>query len=242
VINIVIPMAGLGSRFLSAGYKKAKPFIDVEGSSMIVRVLENLTYLDARYILIARREHIELESKLIKEITKKFNAVFIPIDNVTEGTACTVLFAKKYINNSTPLLVANSDQIIDIKIEEFIDNCLERGLDGSILSFIEKDKNPKWSFAKVNSNGLVEEVKEKEPISEIATVGIYLFAKGSLFVNGAIDMIIRNDRSNGEFYTCPVYNYLIKDGFKVNVYNIDPIKMHGLGTPSDLKKYLGRLK
>jgi UDP-N-acetylglucosamine diphosphorylase / glucose-1-phosphate thymidylyltransferase / UDP-N-acetylgalactosamine diphosphorylase / glucosamine-1-phosphate N-acetyltransferase / galactosamine-1-phosphate N-acetyltransferase len=238
MINIAIPMAGLGSRFSSAGYKKAKPFIDVEGSPMIVRVLENLAYLDARYILIARREHIELESELVEEITKKFNAVFVPIDNVTEGSACTVLFAKKYIDNSTPLLVANSDQIIDIKIEEFIDNCLERGLDGSILSFIDKDKDPKWSFAKVDSNGLVTQVREKEPISEIATVGIYLFAKGSLFVNGAIDMIIENDRSNGEFYTCPIYNYLVKDGFKVGIYNIDPIQMHGLGTPSDLKKYL----
>jgi UDP-N-acetylglucosamine diphosphorylase / glucose-1-phosphate thymidylyltransferase / UDP-N-acetylgalactosamine diphosphorylase / glucosamine-1-phosphate N-acetyltransferase / galactosamine-1-phosphate N-acetyltransferase len=241
MINIVVPMAGLGSRFSSEGYKKAKPFVDVGGSPMIVRVLENLAYLDARYVLIARREHMELESELVEDITKKFNAVFIPIDNVTEGTACTVLFAKKYIDNSEPLLVANSDQIIDIKIEEFIDNCLERGLDGSILSFIDKDKNPKWSFAKVDSGGLVTQVREKEPISEIATVGIYLFAKGSLFVNGAIDMIIENDRSNGEFYTCPVYNYLIKDRLKVGIYNIDPLQMHGLGTPSDLKKYLGEL-
>lgn len=238
MINIVIPMAGLGSRFVSAGYKKPKPFIDVGGVPMIIKVLRNLNYPGARYILVARREHIELEFNLVEKIKQEFNAVFIPIDDVTEGTACTVLFARKYINNGVPLLIANSDQLVDIKIEEFIDDCTNRDLNGSILSFIDKDKNPKWSFAKTDGNGFVTQVKEKDPISEVATVGVYMFNRGSLFVNGAIDMIIENDRSGGEFYTCPVYNYLIRDGFKIGIYNIDELQMHGLGTPSDLKKYL----
>ena len=238
MINIVIPMAGLGSRFVSAGYKKPKPFIDVGGVPMIIKVLRNLNYPGARYILVARREHIELEFNLVEKIKQEFNAVFIPIDDVTEGTACTVLFARKYINNGVPLLIANSDQLVDIKIEEFIDDCINRDLNGSILSFIDKDKNPKWSFAKTDGNGFVTQVKEKDPISEVATVGVYMFNRGSLFVNGAIDMIIENDRSGGEFYTCPVYNYLIRDGFKIGIYNIDELQMHGLGTPSDLKKYL----
>ena len=238
MINIVIPMAGLGSRFVSAGYKKPKPFIDVGGVPMIIKVLRNLNYPGARYILVARREHIELEFNLVEKIKQEFNAVFIPIDDVTEGTACTVLFARKYINNDAPLLIANSDQLVDIKIEEFIDDCTNRDLNGSILSFIDKDKNPKWSFAKTDGNGFVTQVKEKDPISEVATVGVYMFNRGSLFVNGAIDMIIENDRSGGEFYTCPVYNYLIRDGFKIGIYNIDELQMHGLGTPSDLKKYL----
>ena len=238
MINIVIPMAGLGSRFVSAEYKKPKPFIDVGGVPMIIKVLRNLNYPGARYILVARREHIELEFNLVEKIKQEFNAVFIPIDSVTEGTACTVLFARKYINNDAPLLIANSDQLVDIKIEEFIDDCTNRDLNGSILSFIDKDKNPKWSFAKTDGNGFVTQVKEKDPISEVATVGVYMFNRGSLFVNGAIDMIIENDRSGGEFYTCPVYNYLIRDGFKIGIYNIDELQMHGLGTPSDLKKYL----
>jgi UDP-N-acetylglucosamine diphosphorylase / glucose-1-phosphate thymidylyltransferase / UDP-N-acetylgalactosamine diphosphorylase / glucosamine-1-phosphate N-acetyltransferase / galactosamine-1-phosphate N-acetyltransferase len=238
MINIVIPMAGLGSRFVSAEYKKPKPFIDVGGVPMIIKVLRNLNYPGARYILVARREHIELEFNLVEKIKQEFNAVFIPIDDVTEGTACTVLFARKYINNGVPLLIANSDQLVDIKIEEFIDDCINRDLNGSILSFIDKDKNPKWSFVKTDDNGFVTQVKEKDPISEVATVGVYMFNRGSLFVNGAIDMIIENDRSGGEFYTCPVYNYLIRDGFKIGIYNIDELQMHGLGTPSDLKKYL----
>ena len=160
MINIVIPMAGQGSRFAKAGYEKPKPFIDVDGKPMIVRVLENLAYPDARYILIARREHIEKEAELVAQIEKEFNAIFIPIDKLTEGTACTVLYARKYINNDEPLLIANSDQIVDMNIADFIDDCKDRNLDGSILTFIDHYKDPKWSFAKLDENSLVTEVKE----------------------------------------------------------------------------------
>ncbi|SQE24935.1 lipopolysaccharide biosynthesis protein [Campylobacter jejuni subsp. doylei] len=233
-MNIVIPMAGLGSRFAKAGFDKPKPFIDVLGKPMIVRVLENLKYKGARYILIARKEHLIKEKKLVDEIKNNFNVEFIAINKLTEGTACTVLYARKYINNNTPLMIANSDQIVDINIADFINDSFKRGLDGSILTFIDKEKNPKWSFAKLN-NDLVVEVKEKETISEFATVGIYFFNEGKIFVESAIDMIIENDRVNNEFYTCPVYNYAIKNGVKIGIYNIDFSKMHGIGTPEDLE-------
>lgn len=237
-INIVIPMAGLGSRFANVGYDKPKPFIDVEGKSMIVRVLDNLSYPDANYILIGRKEHLEREKNLVKEIEKEYNATFIGIDKLTEGTACTVLYARKYINNDLPLLIANSDQIVDTSIPDFINDSFDRSLDGSILTFKDLELNPKWSFAKLNDDNLVIEVKEKEAISEFATVGIYFFNKGSDFVNSAVDMIIENDRVNNEFYTCPVYNYLIKDEARIGIYNIEYSKMHGIGTPEDLTEYL----
>ncbi|EHN6902979.1 glycosyltransferase family 2 protein [Campylobacter jejuni] len=239
-MNIVIPMAGLGSRFAKAGFDKPKPFIDVLGKSMIVRVLENLKYKDTRYILIARKEHLIKEKKLVDEIKNNFNVEFIAIGKLTEGTACTVLYARKYINNDAPLMIANSDQIVDIDITDFINDSFKRGLDGSILTFVDKEKNSKWSFAKLN-NDLVVEVKEKEAISNFATVGIYFFNKGKIFVESAIDMIIENDRVNNEFYTCPVYNYAIKNGAKIGIYNIDFSQMHGIGTPEDLEKYINHL-
>ena len=238
MINIVIPMAGEGSRFVKSGYQKPKPFIDVDGKPMIVRVLENLDYPDARYILIARKEHMEKEKELVEQIEKEFNAIVIPIDKLTEGTACTVLYARKYINNNEPLLIANSDQIVDMDIADFIDDCSDNKLDGSILTFVDEFKDPKWSFAKIDKNNLVTKVKEKVVISEYATVGIYLFSKGEYFVNSTIDMIIENERVNGEFYTCPTYNYAIKENAKIGIYNIDFKQMHGIGTPDDLNYYL----
>lgn len=238
MINVVIPMAGLGSRFANAGYKKPKPFIDVNGLPMISRVLENLKIPSAKYYLIANKSHMDKEQALVKEISIKYNAKFIPINLLTEGTACTVLFAREFINNEIPLLIANSDQIVDIDINNFIDDCTNRRLDGSILCFKDQEMSSKWSFAKLGDNGLVTQVKEKDPISQNATVGIYLYSQGSLFVDSAIDMIINNERVNNEFYTCPTYNYAINKLKKIGTYFIDQNQMHGIGTPKDLEKYL----
>lgn len=238
MINIVVPMAGEGSRFAQAGYNKPKPFVDVEGKPMIVRVLENLSCPDARYILIARKEHMDSEPALVREIEQNYNATFIAIDKLTEGTACTVLYARKHINNQAQLLIANSDQIIDITISDFIDDCRRRGLDGSILTFIDEKSDPKWSFAKLGANQLVTEVQEKKAISKYATVGIYLYRHGSDFVDAAIDMFIERDRVNSEYYTCPTYNYAITSGKRIGIFNIPVGAMHGIGTPEDLQAYL----
>jgi UDP-N-acetylglucosamine diphosphorylase / glucose-1-phosphate thymidylyltransferase / UDP-N-acetylgalactosamine diphosphorylase / glucosamine-1-phosphate N-acetyltransferase / galactosamine-1-phosphate N-acetyltransferase len=238
MINIVIPMAGAGSRFSQAGFQKPKPFIDVKGKPMIVRVLENLAYPQARYILIARKEHMDAETALVHQIERDFNAIFIPIDKLTEGTACTILYARRYINNELPILIANSDQIVDMSIANFIEDCQRRQLDGSIVTFVDEKRDPKWSFAKVNEDQLVTEVQEKKSISEFATAGIYLYKQGLDFVNSAVDMFIECDKVNNEYYTCPTYNYAIKAGKKIGIYNIEMKQMHGIGTPHDLDAYL----
>jgi dTDP-glucose pyrophosphorylase len=178
------------------------------------------------------------EAQLVEKIQNQFNVIFVAIDNITEGSACSVLFAHKYINNEQPLLIANSDQIIDIRIAEFISDCQQRNLDGSILTFIDNNLDPKWSYAKLDDDQLVSEVQEKKPISNFATVGIYLFQQGHYFVDAAIEMIIKQDRVNNEYYTCPAYNYIIQSGKKIGIYNIPVEKMHGIGTPTDFEKYL----
>ena len=233
-------MAGKGSRFVEAGYKKPKPFIEVQNKTLIEIVLGNLSIPDAHFYLLAQKEHLERESLLVNRILSTGRVTFIPIDRVTEGAACTVLYAHRYINNNYPLLIANSDQYIESDINNYISDCIVRKLDGSILTFLDKEKNPKWSFAKLDKFGLVTEVKEKQAISEYATVGIYFFSKGKYFVESALDMIVSNDRVNGEFYTCPVYNYCIKERLKIGIYNIPTDSMHGLGTPSDLNAFISK--
>lgn len=242
MINILIPMAGEGSRFQSAGYQRPKPFIDVAGIPMILRVLTNLQYPDARFILVARSDHLKANSEIVSEIDHNFNVTWITVDKLTEGTACTVLFARELIDNNIPLLIANSDQIVVPGVIPMIQNALDLDYAGSILCFKHPQREPKWSYAKIDEHGLVMEVKEKEAISDIATVGIYYFKHGSLFVQSAIDMIVRNNRVNNEFYTCPVYNYMIEKGMPVGIEVIPEESMHGIGTPDDLNKYLSYLK
>jgi NDP-sugar pyrophosphorylase family protein len=235
MINIVIPMAGMGSRFAEVGYKDPKPFIPVKGKMMIERVLDNLHYKDAKFILIARKEHIQNRADDIKKIQDKYNVIFESVDRLTDGAACTVLKSHYHINNEHPLLIANSDQIVDISIADFIDDCLKRKLDGSILTF--PSNHPKWSYAKIDAQNLVTEVREKVVISKNATVGIYFFSKGKYFVDGALDMIASGDKVNHEYYVCPVYNHLIKKNKKIGIFDIEESKMHGTGTPEDLRIY-----
>ncbi|MDC0985831.1 glycosyltransferase family 2 protein [Alphaproteobacteria bacterium] len=237
-MNVVIPMAGQGSRFVEAGYKEPKPFIEIFGKTLIELVLENLYMDNARYILLVRAEHMETQAKVIQRIQDSHDVTFLTIDKLTEGAASTILHAHRLIDNNAPLLLANSDQYVEMNIADYIGDCVNKELDGSILTFIDDELNPKWSFAKINDHGIIEEVKEKKAISQYATVGIYYFSKGSSFVKSAIDMIIANDRVNGEFYTCPVYNYGIAVGEKFGIYNIEAKKMHGLGTPEDLNKFI----
>lgn len=229
-------MAGNGSRFSSCGYKLPKPFIDVNGIPMIEAVINNLKISNAKYYLITRIDHYEANLDIVKSIKNNYNVEFITINKLTEGAACTALYSRKYINNQNPLVFANSDQIVDINVNDFIENAILRDLDGSILTF--EDNNPKWSFVEIDNDGFITRVAEKNPISNIATVGIYYFKHGSIFVNATLDMIIQNDRFNNEFYLCPSYNYAIKDGLKVGVFNIDKTKMHGIGTPEDLEIFL----
>ena len=236
-MNVLIPMAGAGSRFAAAGYTFPKPLIDVEGKPMIQVVVDNLN-IDATFIYVVQKEHrakFNLDT-LLNLITP--NCKIVEVDGMTEGAACTTLLAKEFINNDEPLLMANSDQFVEWDSNEFMYKMIEQKVDGGILSFTAT--HPKWSFAKVDEYGYVTEVAEKNPISDIATVGVYYWAKGSDYVKYAEQMIEKNIRTNNEFYVCPVFNEAIGDCKKIKTFNIE--KMWGLGTPEDLKYYLENYK
>ena len=232
-MNVLIPMAGAGSRFQQAGYTFPKPLIDVEGKPMIQVVVDNLN-IEATYIYVVQKEHREKYNldTLLNLITP--NCKIVEVDGLTEGAACTTLLAKEYINNDDPLLMANSDQFVEWDSNEFMYKMIEQKVDGGILTF--QATHPKWSFAKVDEYGYVTEVAEKNPISDIATVGVYYWAKGSDYVKYAEQMIDKNIRTNNEFYVCPVFNEAIGDGKKIKTFNIE--KMWGLGTPEDLNYFL----
>jgi HAD superfamily hydrolase (TIGR01509 family) len=232
-MNILIPMAGAGARFQAAGYSFPKPLIDVNGKPMIQTVVENLN-IDGQFIFVVQKSHRQkynLDSmlNLIAPGCK-----IVETDGVTEGAACTTLLASEYIDNDQPLLMANSDQYLDWNSNEFMYKMQEQNADGGIITFTAT--HPKWSFVKLDDMGNVTEVAEKNPISNIATVGVYYWAKGSDYVKYANQMINQNFRVNNEFYVCPVYSQAIEDGLKIRTYHID--RMWGLGTPEDLNTFI----
>ena len=234
-MKILIPMAGEGSRFAKEGYQFPKPLIDVNGKPMIQRVIENLDF-DAEYIFLVRKSHLEKYEGLKNSLFQITNlkTKIIEVDALTEGAACTALLAKEYIDNDEDLLIANSDQIIQYEQNNF--NMLKNLTNVDSMVFCFNAVHPKWSFVKINSRGFATEVAEKNPISNIATCGIYWYRKGSDYVKYAEQMISKNIRVNNEFYIAPVYNELMQNNKTLIPFYVH--KMWGIGTPEDLNIYL----
>ena len=236
-LNVLIPMAGAGSRFEAAGYTFPKPLIEVRKKPMIQVVVENLN-IKANFIYVVQKSHREKYNldALLSLITP--GCKIVETEGMTEGAACTALLAKEYIDSDAPLFFANSDQFVEWDSNEFLYKMNETNADGGIVTF--EATHPKWSFAKVNKQGLVTEVAEKNPISNIATIGFYYWKNGSDFVKYAEQMINKNIRVNNEFYVCPVFNEAIQDGKAIRTFDVK--EMWGLGTPEDLNYYLENYK
>jgi beta-phosphoglucomutase-like phosphatase (HAD superfamily)/dTDP-glucose pyrophosphorylase len=236
-MNVVIPMAGKGSRFETAGYSFPKPLIDVEGEPMIARVVQSLG-INANYIFIVQKDHVDkFRIDAVLNLIKPGCKV-IEIDEITEGAALTVLKAISLIDNDYPLLIANSDQIIEWNSVESMHRIHSLNADGAILTF--SSTHPKWSFVKVDSSNDIIQVAEKNPISNIATVGVYYWKHGNDFVKFCESMIKKEIRTNGEFYVAPVFNEAISEGKVIKPISVN--KMFGVGTPEDLNSYLMRDK
>ena len=232
-MNVLIPMAGAGSRFAEAGYTFPKPLIEVGNKPMIQVVVDNLN-IDAHHIFIVQKEHydqynLETVLNLIKP-----DCTIVQVEGVTEGAACTTMLAREYINNESPLVIANSDQFVEWNSNEVLYAFSTEGVGGGILTF--ESTHPKWSYARTDNDGWVDKVAEKDPISNNATVGVYYYARGCDYVSSVDSMIAKDIRTNNEFYVCPAYNEFIGTGGKVRIKNVPG--MWGLGTPEDLNNFM----
>jgi dTDP-glucose pyrophosphorylase len=239
MLNIVLPIAGRGSRFAKVGYTLPKPLIPVHGRPMIEVVTENIRPAQPhRFVYLCLQEHLDqTDMRAVLERVSPGCGI-VPVRQVTEGAACTVLLARDYIDNDEPLMLANSDQYVDLDINDYLAELDHQAADGLIMTFWSD--HPKWSYVRFDDAGRVTEVVEKRVVSNHATVGIYNFRRGRDFVRSADAMIAQNLRVNGEFYVAPAYNELIRGGQALAVHNIgrEGAGMHGLGVPEDLDLFL----
>jgi len=235
-LQIVVPMAGRGSRFANAGYATPKPLIPVGGRPMIQWIIDNIRpHRPHQFTFICLAEHLEKYPEVPAELKRICPGChIIPVRAVTEGAACTVLLAKEIIDSDDPLMIANSDQIVDLDINDYLAAADSPGVSGLIMTFWAD--HPKWSYCRMRADGTVSEVLEKQVVSNEATVGIYNFRKGRDYVRAAGQMIAKNLRVNGEFYVAPTYNQLIEEGARVITMKTGEERkgMYGLGIPEDL--------
>ena len=239
-LNIVVPMAGRGSRFQEAGYSEPKPLIPIRGMPMIKLVINNLTpQRPHRFIFICQRDHVD-QYGLIELLDRLApGCAVVQLDGITDGAARTVLLARDHFDNDDALMIANSDQYVDYDIDRYLDVMETRPeLDGLVMTMWADD--PKWSYVELNGEGLAKRVVEKEVVSNCATVGVYNFRRGKDFARAAEQMIRRGLRVNGEFYVAPAYNLIIEDGARIGVHSVGAVGdgMYGLGTPADLRAFL----
>ena len=236
-LNIVVPMAGRGSRFSQAGYALPKPLLPVRGRPMIEVVIDNIRpSCPHRFIFICQREHLQDHALAQSLQYAGPDTQIVPIDGVTEGAACTVLLAQASINTPQALMIANCDQYISTPIDTYLAGMREGGFEGYIMTMTADD--PKWSFVRLDEAGRVTDVAEKRVVSQEATVGIYNFKHGSDFVQAAQRMIAQQDKTNNEYYVAPAYNYLPKSA-RIGIHNIGSERagMYGLGIPEDLSYF-----
>jgi NDP-sugar pyrophosphorylase family protein len=239
MLNIVVPMAGRGTKFIEKGFTFPKPLIEIGKKPMIQIVVENLKPAGPhRFIFLCQREHQAkfAISNLLEIIAPGCKVLFL--EGQTAGAACTVLLAKDFINSDDELLIANSDQFIEGGIDGFLQAARAGNADGCVMTF--NSTHPKWSFVKKEGEFVIE-VAEKKVISNEATAGLYYYKHGSDFVSGAQAMILKDVRIDGQFFVCPVYNEMILRGLLITTYLIPDHQMWGMGTPEDLEKFVAHI-
>jgi NDP-sugar pyrophosphorylase family protein len=236
-MQVIVPLAGRGTRFEEKGYTFPKPLIEIGNQSMIEMVLENMQLpAEAQVTFVCRSEHLgrfHLDDVLRLLVP---GSRIVSLQNETAGALCSVLLAVDHLQLEGPLLIANGDQIFSSSIASYYDACRAPGVDGCILTF--SATHPRWSFARTDADGRVIAVAEKRPISRQATAGFYYFRRASDLVAGAEQMILKGLRTADQFFVCPVYNELILGGKNIRTHHLPDGAMHSLGTPEDLENFI----
>jgi NDP-sugar pyrophosphorylase family protein len=240
VLTLLVPLGGRGQKFAERGYTFPKPLVEIQGRPMIDCVVESLKLgLEHRFVFVCRDQHLRRYA-----LGDVLNLVapgcrVVPMRGDTAGALCTVLLAIEWIDPEGELIVVNGDQLLGFTLDDFVQRARQRGVDGSLVTFTST--HPKWSYALTDEEGWVRMVAEKRPISRHATVGVYYFRRGRDFLAAATRMLLKGSRTAGEFFLSPVYNEMILEGLKVDIYRVRNSQVISLATPEDLEKHLATL-
>ncbi len=233
MVNILIPSMGKSTFFEDSFFPK--PLIEIKGKTMLETVIENYSCIDPKnYIFVfddkdCSEFHLDASAKILSPLS-----IVIRLRNQTRGALCTCLMAVDYINNDTPLIIVNSDQIIDVDYKDVISRFENFDADAGVITF--PSIHPRWSYIR-KQGGEVVEVAEKRPLSKDAIAGFYYFRKGSDFIESAKKAIIKDNCLNGKFYISASINEMILMGRRIAYYDIQKEKYHSFYSPEKIKEY-----
>jgi dTDP-glucose pyrophosphorylase len=236
--NLIIPMAGLGSRFSKHGYAIPKPLLPIGKHRMFELVVSNLAGVGLERVCIVASRSFNLQESCDLLSSKLGVPVsLVEVDGLTQGPAITAKLGLDELDSDIPVVFANSDQFIDFKVEDWLEDSEFRSLDGSIL--VMRDSDAKWSYVRLGESEQVLEVKEKEVISNLATCGVYLFKNPGDFYSALERAVTAVETVNGEYYVGPLFNSLVLGGKNIGIFDLGPVSsvMYGLGTPLDYEAF-----
>lgn len=239
-MKLLIPLAGGDQPFLDQGYHYCKVLSEIQGRPMVEHVWDCLKEIQAdQHVFIVRKE--DCKRFYLDDVLRLLDpdAVVIQADQVTAGAACTSLLAVEHIDGEEELVIANGDQLFSVSLADAISDFRRRSLDGGTIVF--EAVHPRWSFVRLNDDGLVVEAAEKRPISRFATAGFYYFRRGADFVSAAKSMIVKGADVSGLYYVCPSFNEMILNQARIGVFEVPREGYVSLATPQNVKDYDQRL-
>ena len=236
MINILIPLAGSNQFFNESEYPFPKPFIEINGTTMIEHVISNFDSIqrEKQFIFIVnsddcKKYHLDNVLNLLTD----HKCQIVKIDNETKGAACSAMMAIEFINNDRPLIIVNADQILEINIDSIVEDFSK--VDGGVVSF--DSVHPRWSFIRLDENGFIVETAEKRPLSKHAVAGFYFYTKGEDFIQSAMKMIKKDANVGGLYYIAPTLNEMVLKNKRLIVKKIDEKQYHTFYTPQKIQEY-----
>ena len=217
-MNIIIPIAGANRSMGETEYIKSLQ--EIERKTVLQYAFESLQSISAKhFIVVIKRQdvntyHLDNIVKLLRP-----GAEVVISEGETMGAACTCMLAVDMLDMEAPLLIVGSDQILTLPAQEILDDFQRHDYDGGLAVF--EDVHPRWSYVRLDEDGMVVEAAEKRPISRNAVAGFYYFKKASFFFEAAQKMILKNASVNGQFFLCPIYNEMILKQMKVGTHRIE---------------------
>jgi dTDP-glucose pyrophosphorylase len=238
-VNIVITMAGRGSRFYEAGYTVPKYEIMAHGKSLFdwsMLSLRNFLTLDSRVIFVCLAENNSAEYVRVQSQAMGLRDVHVlEISEVTDGQATSAYLARELWRPEDPLLVYNIDTYVNP--QALSPESIRDGADGWVPCF--QVPGDHWSFVKLGGDDWAVDLAEKQRISDFASIGLYWFSRAEDYEK-AYDKFFVNSQNlvRGERYIAPLYRQLIAEGRKVSITDLAVDDVHVLGTPTELNAFL----
>ena len=244
--SLVIPMAGLGQRFVNEAYSVAKPLILVSGKPMVTQATLDLPAA-AHHVFVLRADmpgHQEISEELKRSYLE---GVIQTIPGVTEGQACTALIGLCALEREIgsvpgPLTIGACDNgaLYDAKaFKELVDNPEVDVIVWGVRGHANAVRHPEM-YGWINAeDGRIRGVSVKTPLELPATdpivLGTFTFRRSEDFRKVIDHLIARDGRVNGEFYIDSCINDAIELGLRCHLFEVD--NFLSWGTPNDLRTF-----